>query len=66
MTPARSPWMNSEELREYLRKPTLDAARIWARRRRIVPVRAGGTLLYARADVEKALTPAVNRITEVA
>ncbi len=58
-----SPWMNSAEVAEYLRKPSRAAVRMWARRQSppVVPVRSGGQLLYARRDVEAALRPAVDR-----
>ena len=53
--PAVSPWMTTEELAAYLRMKTRDAARMWARRRHLTPVKAGRQLLYARFDVDVCL-----------
>lgn len=52
-------WMSSEEVRDELRFSTTDAARKWLRRMRVVGISRypGGRIkIFARADVEKALT----------
>jgi hypothetical protein len=59
---AQSPWLSVIELAIYIRalkadgSPSADAARMWARRHGVVPGHRGRRVLYARADVEAALT----------
>lgn len=62
---AKSPWMNTQQLADYLGKPSREAAWVWVRRRGIAAVRAGGTILVARRDVEAALRPVVYRSSVV-
>jgi hypothetical protein len=60
--PALSPWLSVVELAIYIRAlkvdgaPSPDAARMWAKRHGVVPGHRGRRVLYARADVEAALT----------
>jgi hypothetical protein len=54
-----SPWLSTEDLAVYLRRPSAEAARKWASRHGLVPARAGRTLLYARIDVDAMITGGV-------
>jgi hypothetical protein len=57
-----SPWLSAEELAVYVRclshegAPSAEAARKWAKRHGVVAAHRGRCVLYARADVEAALT----------
>jgi len=62
MTPA-SPWLTPIELAIYIRclkadgvTPSVDGARMWAKREGVIAAHRGRRVLYARADVEAALT----------
>ena len=61
--PAASPWLSLVELAVYIRAlkasdgaPSPDAARKWARRHGVMAAHRGRRLLFARADVDEALT----------
>ena len=49
----QSPWMDTEELAEYLRFKTTDAARMFVYRHGIPHVKFGGKLLFNRAVIDE-------------
>jgi len=49
------PWLSSLDGARYLRRPSRDAFRKWARRHGVVAVSSGGRMLYAKADVDRVL-----------
>ncbi len=51
------PWFNSDTAARYTDKPSRAAFRVWAMRKAIAPVGRGGRLLYAKADIDRALQP---------
>ena len=50
-----SPWMDTREAAEYVRCPSREAFRTWARRKGITFLKRGRALLVARADLDRAL-----------
>jgi hypothetical protein len=66
--PPSSPWLSPVDLATYIRclkadgTPSPDGARMWARRHGVVPAHRGRRLLYARADVDAALTGALHTV----
>lgn len=57
-----SPWLTTEEAREYLRRPTAEAVRKFIRRHGIATARVGRRVLVARADLDRAIG-AAHRLT---
>ena len=53
----RGPWFDTAEAAAYLHCPTREAFRKWSLRRGVVGVRKGegGQLLFAKADIDRAL-----------
>lgn len=48
-------YLSIPDLVEYLRFPSEEAARCWARRQRLRHLRRGRALLFKRTDIEAAL-----------
>ncbi len=57
-----SPWLSLEELAVYTRclkadgSPSLDGARMWAKRNGVIAGHRGRRVVYAKVDVDAALT----------
>jgi hypothetical protein len=65
---AASPWLSLVELAVYIRclkadgSPSADGARMWAKRHGVVSGHRGRCVLYARVDVEAALTGGLHAV----
>lgn len=51
----RGPWLSALHAAEYLDCPSIQAFYMWYRRHRIVPAKRGRSLLFARADLDRAI-----------